>query len=470
MSARELTVAIANLGCKANQYDGNYLSALFKKNHYRLVDFKEAADIYVINTCTVTDKADADSRNLIRRAHRRNPEGVTVVTGCYAQTRPQEVGKIEGVNLVLGNGAKAGILGYLEEARRKRDQVHFFSDDLFKHQGLETFGMSSHTDQTRAYVKIQDGCNQFCTFCIIPYARGLNRSIPIPRILDELRELRDRGFHEAILTGIHIGSYGLDQKDATTLKTLLKAIAKAQPIHRVRVSSIDPEEIDGEMIEILADHPIFCPHLHIPLQSGDDEILKLMRRRYTRDQFQALTERLVKRIPRIQIGTDVMVGFPYEDEARFENGYRLLKDAPVHYFHVFPYSPKRGTRAAKFLGQVAPEAKKERASRLRALSGEKAQSFRRAFLGTEVEVILERLSDSCHDENPESFEAWTGFSENYLPVLVHTSKGSSSQLVKCRLHQDIGGRLAGTHHEGRTENPQGTGKEFPVPLSQYPTP
>lgn len=450
------TVAIANLGCKANQYDGTYLAALLQKHDYRLVDFKEVADIYVINTCTVTDKADYDGRNLIRRAHRRNPEAITVVTGCYAQTHPEEVAKIEGVNLVLGNGQKASFIDRLAQARRERDRVHIAVDDIFKHTGLETFGMSRHTDQTRAYVKIQDGCNQFCTFCIIPYARGQNRSIPMDQVIEELRELNEHGFKEAILTGIHIGTYGHDRGDGTKLSDLLRAIAKENPIHRVRISSIDPEEISEEMIEILADSDIFCPHLHIPLQSGDNEILKLMRRRYDREYFRDLCERLVDRIPQLCIGTDVMVGFPYEDERRFSQTYELLAKASVHYFHVFPYSPKRGTRAARMLGHVAPGDKKHRASQLRDLSEKKSHDFRKNFLGREVEVVLERLSDVCKDELPESCEAWTGFSENYLPVLVHTSKGSSGQLVRCLLNKESGGRLAGTHLEGRAEAAQRT--------------
>jgi threonylcarbamoyladenosine tRNA methylthiotransferase MtaB len=421
-------VAIANLGCKANQYDGTYLAALLQKNNYRLVDFKEIADIYVINTCTVTDKADYDGRNLIRRAHRRNPDAITVVTGCYAQTQPQEVAKIEGVNLVLGNSQKSGLLDRLAQVCRERGKIHIAVDDIFKHSELETFGMSRHTDQTRAYVKIQDGCNQFCSFCIIPYARGKNRSIPIPQVIEELQELSRHGFKEAILTGIHIGTYGHDGEEGTQLTDLLKAIAETKPIHRVRISSIDPEEVSEEMIEILATEKILCPHLHIPLQSGDNEILKLMRRRYCREEFADLTERLVKKIPRINIGTDVMVGFPYEDEARFENTYRLLRDAPVHYFHVFPYSSKRGTRAAAMLGHVRPEVKKDRASRLRELSEEKSQVFRRRFIGQELEVILE----SSLESSPEN---WRGFSENYIPVMVRDIKDGGVKLVKCRVEE-----------------------------------
>jgi threonylcarbamoyladenosine tRNA methylthiotransferase MtaB len=356
-----------------------------------------------------------------------------VVTGCYAQTHPEEVAKIEGVNLVLGNAQKASLLEHLARARLERDRVHIAVDDIFKHTELESFGMSRYTEQTRAYVKIQDGCNQFCSFCIIPFARGRSRSIPIPQVIEELRELSRHGFKEAILTGIHIGTYGCDRGDGIGLTDLLRAIAREKPIHRVRVSSIDPEEITEEMIEVLASSDIFCPHLHIPLQSGDNDILKLMRRRYSREEFLSLTERIVEKIPRICIGTDVMVGFPYEDERRFLNTFELLRVAPVHYFHVFPYSAKRGTRAAGFLGKVSAEAKKERASRLRLLSEQKAQLFRRSFLGKEVEVILERLSETSHENTSETCEEWAGFSENYLPMVVRTEKGVRGEVVRCQV-------------------------------------
>ncbi len=459
-------MAIANLGCKANQYDGTYLGGLLKGQGFRLVDFKEAADIYVINTCTVTDKADADSRNLIRRAKRRNPDAVTVVTGCYAQTRPETVAALDGVNLVLGNAQKSSFIDHLLLAKQERDKTHVAVDDIFRQQHLEVFGNSGDTSQTRAYVKVQDGCNQFCSFCIIPFARGRNRSVPIPRIIDELKKLHDQGFKEAILTGIHLGTFGRDLGDDARIEDLLIAIEKHRPIHRVRISSIDPEEVSEEMIDILADSEVFCPHMHIPLHSGDDTTLQLMRRRYTRRDFQKLCETLVQRIPHIGIGTDVMVGFPYENAHRFQQSYQLLKDTPVHYFHVFPYSSKQGTPAARMMGQVAPEIKKERASRLRLLSEEKSAHWRRSFIGKEVEVVLERKSESWQNGAKEPLEAWMGFSGQYLPVTVHTSKGSQGNIAQCLLQKEVGGRLAGTDQQRREATAQGTRSQSRVPFSQ----
>lgn len=444
-------VAFATLGCKANQYDTSFLEAQLEQRHYQLVDFQEQADIYVFNTCTVTDGADLDSRNLIRRAKRRNPEAFTVVTGCYAQTKPKEVSEIEGVDLVLGNDKKHSLFTYLELGRPEKTKIEV--DNIFLQTELETFGMASYSKNTRAFVKIQDGCNQFCTFCIIPYARGRNRSIPIPRVLEELKRLSAAGFNEAVLTGIHIGTYGEDLPEPTSLYELLKAIEETKPIHRVRVSSIDPEEVSDEMVELFAAAKTLCPHLHIPLQSGDDEILKMMRRRYDVRDFAELCEKLTQKIPRVCLGTDVIVGFPYEEGERFENSFALLRDAPVHYFHVFPFSPKRGTPAAKMLGQVSAKVKKSNAVRLRELSAQKTAIFRRRFLGSEVEVILEGSGASCQNGDLRESE-WTGFSENYLPVTVRTSAGFRGKLVRCRLDSEVsGGMLAGKDHARGEEAP-----------------
>lgn len=443
---KETTVAIHTLGCKANQYDGGVMEALLKARGFKRVDFQEVADIYIINTCTVTDGADMDSRNLIGRARRRNPEAFTVVTGCYAQTKPQEVAAVPGVDLVLGNGEKSRLLDFLELGRPERTRIQV--EDIFMHDELESCEMASYSKNTRAFLKIQDGCNQFCSFCIIPYARGKNRSLPVAKVLAELQKLSEHGFKEAVLTGIHIGTYGHDLEPRTSLIELLRAIETARPIHRVRVSSIDPEEVDDKMLELFAGSRTLCPHFHIPLQAGDDETLKMMRRRYTREDFLGLCEKIQRLMPRACIGTDVIVGFPYESEARFERTFELLRDAQVHYFHVFPFSPKRGTRAAAMLGQTPPGAKKARAVRLRTLSDEKSARFRQAFAGTDVEVILERPGDSCHNgENLET--AWTGFSENYLPVRLDLRDGFRGKLVRCRLELESGGTLAGKVNSSR---------------------
>ncbi len=437
---KEATVAIATLGCKANQYDGSVLEAQLKSRQFRLVDFKEKADIYVINTCTVTDRADMEGRNLIRRAHRRNPDAFKIVTGCYAQTKPEEVAKVEGVDLVLGNDKKWRLFDYLDQGRPQDPLIEV--DNIFRHTELESHGMASYSRNTRAFLKIQDGCNQFCSFCIIPFARGRNRSLPISKVLEELSRLSEAGFHEAVLTGIHIGTYGHDLTEPTTLLELLREIELQRPIHRVRVSSIDPEEVSEEMVELFSSAKVLCPHLHIPLQSGDDKTLQMMRRRYSRQQFQNLCESLTQKNPSLCIGTDVIVGFPYEDEVSFENTYSLLKNSPVHYFHVFPFSPKRGTPAAKMLGQVAHSTKKERASRLRELSRFKSKQFRQRFVGEEVEVILE--TEVKQDYNAASDVSWwSGVSQNYLPIQLPTVRGKSGELRRCVVSEEREDLLVG---------------------------
>ncbi len=433
---KETTVAMTTLGCKANQYDASFLAARLKERKFRLVDFKEKADIYVINTCTVTDKADLDSRNLIRRAHRRNPEAFKIVTGCYAQVKPGEVAQIEGVDLVLGNDKKSRLLDYLEAGRP--EQTRIAVDNIFLQTELETFGMASYTRNTRAFVKVQDGCNQFCSFCIIPYARGRNRSISIPKIIEELHRLREEGFSEAVLTGIHLGTYGLDQDQPSNLLQLLEAIEKAKPIHRVRVSSVDPEEISDAMIELWANSQVLCPHLHIPLQSGDDSILQMMKRRYRSADFRAVCEKLALKIPKVCIGTDVIVGFPYENEERFQNTYRLLQESPVSYFHVFPFSPKRGTPAAKMLGQVSHQEKKRYADLLRNLSEQKSRAYRSQFVGARAEVLLEGEPQS---EPGSTLQRWMGFSEHYLPLSLRLKTGQRGQLLTCTITAQEGGEL-----------------------------
>ncbi|MGH7830207.1 MAG: MiaB/RimO family radical SAM methylthiotransferase, partial [Candidatus Binatia bacterium] len=335
---------------------------------------------------------------------------------------------------------KARLLDYLEVGRPADPMIAV--DNIFLQTELETFGLAGYSRHARAFVKIQDGCNQFCTFCIIPYARGRNRSIPIPRVLEELGNLTGQGFHEAVLTGIHIGTYGADLPEPSSLTALLRAIDRERPIHRVRVSSVDPEEVTEEMVELLTGSPALCPHLHIPLQSGDDATLQLMRRRYDAKRFARVCAELARRRGDFCIGTDVIVGFPYEDEARFQNTHDLLDGSPVHYLHVFPFSPKRGTRAARMLGQVPPGPKKARAEALRRLSEQKREAFYRRALDSEVEVVLEHSVESCHNDLREG-QSWLGHSENYLPVTLPLVQARSGQVVRCRLEAMNGGTLVG---------------------------
>ncbi|MFO1519029.1 MAG: tRNA (N(6)-L-threonylcarbamoyladenosine(37)-C(2))-methylthiotransferase MtaB [bacterium] len=440
-STTQKKVAVSTLGCRANQYDSAALMGMLAQAGWQLVGFEEKADAYIINSCTVTNKADSEARQLVRKAHRQNPESNIIVTGCYAQTDPQALAGVEGVSFILGNDQKGSLLDYLERVQPLVPEI--VVNDLFKEEKIFTHDFDSFSDRSRAYLKIQDGCNQMCSYCVIPFARGKNRSLSPDWVIQELRKLREKGFEEAVLTGIHIGTYGRDLNPETDLLRLMGRIEEEKPIHRVRLSSIDPEEVEGEMIQFLSRSEVFCPYLHIPVQSGEDHILRLMRRRYTADEFRRLCFTLKEKIPEICLGTDIMVGFPYEDEERFEASYRLMEALPLDYLHVFPYSPKNKTRAAKFLHQVSPSDKKERVRRMSGLSRAKKERFYRSAVGSAAEVILEEASPK---ELPDYVK---GVSRNYIPVHVPARGGMPKGLARVRIDRYQGGQVFGEVIEGR---------------------
>lgn len=418
------TVAIHTMGCKANQYDSAAIEGMLAKEGWRLVDFASSAHAYILNTCTVTNKADSEARQLIRKVHRQNPDASIIVTGCYAQTDPAALAEVEGVSFILGNNKKESILDYLHQAKPLVPEI--IVEDLFKEEVVFTSDFTTYSQNTRAFLKIQDGCNQFCSFCVIPYARGKNRSLSPDQILADLERLSEQGFQEAVLTGIHIGTYGIDLDPKTDLLSLLRRIEEESPIHRVRISSIDPEEVSDEMIDFLAESKRFCEYLHIPLQSGEDETLKLMRRRYSAEEFKRLSFRLKEKIPEICLGTDIMVGFPQEDEERFEKSYRLVESSPIDYLHVFPYAAKKKTRAASFRGQIGSQVKKERVKRLLRLSNEKKEKFYRSSIGKKSEIIVEEASLST---NPDYLR---GVSRNYLFVNIPYRKNIGKSFILSR--------------------------------------
>jgi len=432
-------VAIHSMGCKANQYDSAALEGMLAEAGWALVPSDASADAYILNTCTVTNEADRQARYWIRKFHRTNPEASIVVTGCTAQTDPESLAKVEGVSFVLGNSQKAHLLDYLSLAKPLSPQI--VVDDIFQEEELFTSRFASYSKNTRAFVKIQDGCNQMCSYCVIPFARGKNRSLEPERVLEELRRLAAQGFKEAVLTGIHIGTYGHDLRPASSLLELMEKIELEKPIHRVRISSIDPEEVSEAMVDFLAASTVFCEHLHIPLQSGDDTLLRLMRRRYAGREFQELTWRLKERIPDICIGTDVMVGFPYEDEARFESGFRLIQDSALDYLHVFPYAPKKKTRAEKFLNQVSARDKRARAERLTEHSRQLRGNFQRKFLGRRLEIIVEEFRQGLGG-------LYRGISRNYLPVDFISEQNMKGKLVLSEITRYDDGHVFGKIIEG----------------------
>ncbi len=399
------TVAITTLGCKTNQFESAAMAEALGKAGFKLVPFGEGADLFVINTCTVTARTDAESRRLIRRAHRQNPAAKIVVTGCYAQLAHAEISKLAGVNLVIGNLEKKGIVGLLRELG---DRQQVLVTDIAAAKQADTLSIESFAEHTRAFLQIQNGCDAYCSYCIVPYARGRSRSVPFDDVLEGISTFTARGFNEVVLTGIHLGGYGRDLTPQKTLLQLIAAVEERQLTRRLRIGSVEPTEIPDPLIELLAASEIVCPHLHIPLQSGDDRILTRMDRGYATRQFRELLEKTVSALPDVCIGTDVITGFPGETEKEFANGYRFIESLPLAYLHVFPFSPREGTPAEKMDNQLQSSIIKERAAALRRLSAQKKRAYYRKFVGRELAVLIQgRGADGLLN----------GITRNYIPVV-----------------------------------------------------
>ena len=404
------TIAITTLGCKANQFDSALMGACLEGNGFEIVPFHQWADIYIINTCTVTHKADYQSRQLIRRAHRLNPSSLIVVTGCYAQVYPEEVLGIEGVGVILGNAEKTSIANALRNPPTGSRPIVRVGD-VEKEREIGEGDVYRFLGHTRALLKIQDGCNASCTYCIIPRARGRSRSLDPCRTITHLRRLGESGFKEVMITGIHLGIYGFDLSPPTSLAQLCKEIEGMPVSQRIRLSSIEPGDFSPELIQCIASSPKVCHHLHVPMQSGDDDILRRMNRTYDGTFFADLVQTLTHRIPDLNIGVDVIVGFPGEGEKQFRKTYELLEKSDIGYLHVFPYSRRRGTEAYEFSRQVDPETKKARCKALRALGRRKRTAFQHRFLGRELNVLVEAKRDRLTGK-------LRGYARNYLPVLI----------------------------------------------------
>jgi threonylcarbamoyladenosine tRNA methylthiotransferase MtaB len=403
------TVAIETLGCKVNRYESAFLEEMFLQSGYQIVPFTERAHIYVVNTCTVTHRVDYQCRQLIRRAHQKNPSALIVVTGCYAQSSPEVIANLPGVKLIVGNQEKADLLRFLEKS--VTDAPMIFLSSMNGEQTIRDPVLSMFRHRTRAFLKIQDGCSASCTYCIVPKVRGRSRSLPPDEVLQRLVILVHAGHREIVLTGIHLGAYGLDLRPPSNLLTLLRAIEEETNVKRLRLSSIEPLEISRELIQVISASRIICLHLHIPLQSGDDEILEKMNRPYRKQGFRQLIADLTASISSVCIGVDVIVGFPGEDEERFEHTLSFLESLPIAYLHVFPYSRRKGTEAAAFPGQVDPKSTRKRAEILRQLSIRKREDYYRGFIGRRVLIVIEGKKDP-------SDRYFEGLSPHYIPVLV----------------------------------------------------
>jgi len=426
-------VALATLGCKVNQCESAGIAEAVTGRGMVLVPFDQAADCYVINTCTVTGRTDYQSRQLIRRALRTNPSAEVFVTGCYAQRAPEEIARIPGVRLIAGNAEKAGLVDLIGQAGN--GSLGVLRGDIRAQRTISPLGATVFPEHTRAFLKIQDGCNASCTYCVVPSARGMSRSLPPDRVLERLAELAGAGYREAVLTGIHLGAYGRDLTPGTSLAALVRQSAEERGLDRLRLSSIEPREVTRELIALFGSGRL-CRHLHIPLQSGDDGILAAMGRNYAADLFADLIRRVHEAVPGIAVGSDVMAGFPGESEEAFSNTLRLIEALPLAYLHVFPFSPRPGTPAAAMPGQIPEAEKKRRAEVLRRAGTLKRGAFAASFIGTELAVLVEARTD-------KSSGLPLGLTDNYIPVALRGPGTAPNRIVRVRPESYANGRLIG---------------------------
>jgi threonylcarbamoyladenosine tRNA methylthiotransferase MtaB len=418
------TVAFQTLGCKVNHYETEAVWQLFKDAGYARVDFADHADVYVVNTCTVTNTGDKKSRQVIRRAIRQNPDSVICVTGCYAQTSPAEIMAIPGVDVVVGTQDRHKVIGYIEQFREERMPINAVGN-IMKAKVYEELDVPAFTDRTRASLKIQEGCNNFCTFCIIPWARGLMRSRQPEDVLKQAQQLVDAGYKEIVLTGIHTGGYGEDLKDYNLAK-LLKALESVNGLERLRISSIEASQITDEVLDVLKDSPIVVRHLHVPIQSASDTVLRRMRRKYTMAEFGERITRLKEVLPDCAITSDVIVGFPGETEEEFMETFNFINDHKFSELHVFPYSKRTGTPAAMMDDQVEESIKEERVARLIALSDQLAKEYASKYEGELLEIIPEEFSE-------EAGGRLVGYTDNYLRVAIEGDESMIGQLIRVKI-------------------------------------
>ncbi|HET7004267.1 MAG TPA: tRNA (N(6)-L-threonylcarbamoyladenosine(37)-C(2))-methylthiotransferase MtaB [Candidatus Binatia bacterium] len=429
-----MKIAITTLGCKINQYDSAVIQNRLENKH-SFVPFEDAADCYVINTCTVTDRADWEARQLVRRAKRRNPGAKVLVTGCYAQVNADEVARLAGVDYVVGLNRLDDLIRYVESAPSGETQVAV--SDVKRQRGVPVLGTRALPGHTRAFLKIQEGCNYTCTYCIIPTARGLSRSVTPRQVLEQVRQLAGAGYQEIVLTGIHLGGYGADLQPKLDLTALVEQLAESGLMARIRLSSLDPREVPDRLLEFMARCETICPHLHICAQAGDDAILKAMRRNYDTAYYRDLLACVRQRLPEAALGSDIIVGFPGESEAQFDASLEYFESLPLTYFHVFPYSPRRGTAATMLPEPVPAAEKKRRAQLMRALGARKKQEFCAGFAGKRVNVLVEGKIDKASGLQ-------RGFSRNYLPVLLGGGGMLANREVDVRLKDYRNGWLHGS--------------------------
>ncbi|GGA68728.1 tRNA (N(6)-L-threonylcarbamoyladenosine(37)-C(2))-methylthiotransferase MtaB [Ornithinibacillus halotolerans] len=419
------TVAFHTLGCKVNHYETEGIWRMFMDQGYERVDFDHDSDVYVINTCTVTNSGDKKSRQIIRRAIRKNPDAIVCVTGCYAQTSPGEILEIPGVDVVVGTQDRKNMIQYIEEHKKSRVPVNGVSN-IMKNRVFEEMDVPEFSDRTRASLKIQEGCNNFCTFCIIPWSRGLLRSRDPESVISQAQKLVDAGYKEIVLTGIHTAGYGEDLNDYNFAALLRDLESKVSGLERIRISSIEASQITDEVIEVLDQSEKIVRHLHIPLQSGSDTVLKRMRRKYSTEFYYQKVGKIRKALPDLAITSDVIVGFPGETEEEFMETYNFIKKVGYSELHVFPFSRRTGTPAARMDDQVDEDIKNERVQRMIDLSEELAKEYAARYENEVLEVIPE-------ERDLEEENMLVGYTDNYLKVKFEGTQDMIGKIVRVKI-------------------------------------
>jgi threonylcarbamoyladenosine tRNA methylthiotransferase MtaB len=431
---------IVTLGCKVNQYESAFIEESLLKEGCKMARTDEEADLFIINGCIVTARASYQTRQAIRRGIRENPGAVVAVVGCYGQVFPGELAEIEGVHLIAGNKGRRALPGHLVHAAHRNPPL-ILSEDFEASLAFEELPVRSFTGRTRAFLKIQDGCESFCSYCIVPMARGPLRSLKPRRVIDLVRDFENSGYKEIVLTGTHLGTYGSDLGNGLDLARLLIEIGKNRSHVRVRLSSIEPTEIGDDLVEFMAGHDWLCRHLHIPLQSGDNSVLQRMNRHYTAEMCARLIGRIHRLVPRVSIGVDVMAGFPGETDRAFNHTLGLLEGLPISYLHVFPYSRREGTAAARFPDHLHQGTITERAALLRRLDREKRRMFREALLGQSFQVLAEGWV-------PGGTNLIRGLSDNYVRFSFRSLRPVSNDFVRVRAVEVNDQGMMGTPIEG----------------------
>ncbi|MCY6371820.1 tRNA (N(6)-L-threonylcarbamoyladenosine(37)-C(2))-methylthiotransferase MtaB [Clostridium ganghwense] len=422
-----MKVAFATLGCRVNQYESEAMAEKFIKSGYEVVPFSEIADVYVINTCTVTNMSDKKSRQMISRARRLNDNSTIAAVGCYTQIAPEKVSEISDVDVILGTRNKGEIVYWVNRAREEKKQI-VAVNDVLKNKIFEDLRIEEYQDKTRAFLKIQDGCNNFCSYCLIPFARGAVCSKKPDRVINEVKELADHGFKEVILSGIDISSYGVDLEEDYSLVKILQEIDKIEGIERVRIGSIGPEFFNEHIIKEMSKLNKLCPHFHLSLQSGCNETLKRMNRRYTIEQYKNIVDSLRDKIKDVSITTDIIVGFPGETEEEFNRTYEFLKEIKLSKMHIFKYSPRTGTKASKMKEQVNGTIKESRSKKLIKLNEENEKEFMSEFIGREMHVLYEQKTDKYE-------ESYEGYTPNYIKVISNSNEDITEKIINTSLKE-----------------------------------